>query len=523
MGAIEVNGVAYAIPGGRTLFHDVSFRVGDGEHTALIGANGTGKTTLLRLIAGELDPSAGSTRIDGRALVMRQFAPADSTTVGDYLFEFAPAALRKARFDVVGAEAQFAEEPSDRNGIRLAEVHQRFGDLGGWDIEVEWDVCSRAALGLPYEPVRDRLVSTLSGGEQKRLVLEYLLRSDADVLILDEPDNFLDVPAKRWLEAALRATAKTILLVSHDRELLAVVADRIVTIEAKGAWVHGGSFAVYRAARDARLERLDEEHRRFQERRDQLEAQVAELRRRSQVTDAFSSRLRATKTKIEQLDRAAPPERPKEQRIEMRLGGDRTGKRAVIIEGLELEGLTDPFDSEIFFGDRVGIIGRNGTGKSHFLRLLAGDSIAHRGSWRLGARVLPGYFRQLHDDQSFGDRNLLELLLDANLSRGEAMATLRRYELHEQWNQPFATLSGGQQARMQILRLETSGATLLLLDEPTDNLDLTSAEALEHALVQFTGTVLMVTHDRWLMRSCDRYLIFGSDCQVTESLRPDYR
>ena len=523
MGAIEVNGVSYSIPGGRGLFRDVSFRVGEGEHTALVGANGTGKTTLLRLIANELDPTGGSTRVDGRFLVMRQFSPADTTTVGEYLFEFAPAALRAARADVASVEVAFAAEASDRNGLRLAAAHQRFGDLGGWDIEVEWDVCARAALSLSYDSVRDRRVSTLSGGEQKRLVLEYLLRSDADVLVLDEPDNFLDVPAKRWLETALVETPKTVLLVSHDRELLAVVAHRIVTLEAKGAWVHGGSFVTYGAARAARNDRLDEEHRRFQERREQLEAQVAELRRRSQVTDAFASRLRATKTKIEQLDRVAPPERPKDQRIEMRLGGDRTGKRAVIAERLELEGLTDPFDAEIFFGERVGIIGHNGTGKSHFLRLLAGESIAHDGSWRLGARVVPGYFRQMHNDPTLGDRNLLELLLDRNLTRAEAMAALRRYELHDQWNQPFDTLSGGQQARLQILQLETSGATLLLLDEPTDNLDLVSAEALEHALTQFTGTVLIVTHDRWLMRSCDRYLVFGSDCRVRESFEPSYR
>jgi ATPase subunit of ABC transporter with duplicated ATPase domains len=207
----------------------------------------------------------------------------------------------------------------------------------------------------------------------------------------------------------------------------------------------------------------------------------------------------------------------------MRLGGDRTGKRAVVVEGLELAGLTDPFSTEIFFGERVGIIGHNGTGKSHFLRLLAGEPIDHAGEWRLGARVVPGYFHQLHDHPELGDRSLVELLIDRGRTRGEAMATLRRYELHEQCDQPFSTLSGGQQARVQVLLLETSGATMLLLDEPTDNLDLASAEALEIALGQFPGTVLIVTHDRWLMRGCDRYLVFGRDCRVTESFEPVYR
>lgn len=523
MGAIDVNGVAYALPGGRTLFHDVSFRVGDREHVALIGANGTGKTTLLRLLAGDLDSTRGSTRIDGRMLVMRQLAPTDETRVHEYLLTFAPVVIQRAAEELTAAEAVFAGDASDRNGVRLGNAHQKFGDAGGWDIEVEWDVCAQAALGQDFDTVRDRLLKTLSGGEQKRLALEYLLRSDADVLLLDEPDNFLDVPAKEWLEAMLQVSDKTILLVSHDRELLARSAQKLVTIEGSGAWTHGGSFATYAEARDARLARIDDEHRRFQERRQQLEDQVAELRRRSQVTDAFASRLKATKTKIEQLDREAPRERPREQQITMRLGGDRTGKRAIVVESLELAGLTDPFSTEVFFGERVGVIGHNGTGKSHFLRLLAGESIDHVGEWRLGARVVPGYFRQTHDNPDLGERSLLDIMQDRNLSRGEAMAALGRYELHDAWNRPFATLSGGQQARLQILLLETSGATLLLLDEPTDNLDLASAEALEAALAQYHGTVLIVTHDRWLMRACDRYLIFGRDCRVTDRLEPTYR
>jgi len=443
--------------------------------------------------------------------------------VGQYLLSLAPVAIRTAADELAAAEAAFAADGSDRNGLRLASAHQRFGDAGGWDIEVEWDVCARAALGRAFDEVRDRLLSTLSGGEQKRIALEYLLRSDADVLLLDEPDNFLDVPAKEWLESELRSSDKTILLVSHDRELLARAAMKIVTIEGDGAWTHGESFATYAAARDARLARLDDEHRRFQERRQQLEDQVAELRRRSQMTDAFASRLRATKTKIEQLDRAAPRERPREQQITMRLAGDRTGKRAIVIEDLELAGLTDPFSTEVFFGERVGIVGHNGTGKSHFLRLLAGEPIEHGGVWRLGARVVPGYFNQVHAQPELAERSLLDIMQDRNLSRGEAMAALRRYELHDAWNRSFATLSGGQQARLQILLLETSGATLLLLDEPTDNLDLASAEALEIALRQFEGTVLIVTHDRWLMRGCDRYLLFGRDCTVTERLEPTYR
>jgi ATPase subunit of ABC transporter with duplicated ATPase domains len=221
----------------------------------------------------------------------------------------------------------------------------------------------------------------------------------------------------------------------------------------------------------------------------------------------------------------------------MRLRGGRTGKRAITCEELELTGLMKPFDTEIFFGERIGVLGANGAGKSHFLRLLDGDTIVHNGQCRLGARVVPGLFAQTHSHPEWLDRTLVDLLWHGEPSpqgawtdgrrtgeggrpgvdRGRAMGALKRYSLNQQGDQTFGTLSGGQQARFQILLLELSGSTLLLLDEPTDNLDVISAEALEEALESYEGTVLAVTHDRWFARSLDRFLIFGDDGVVFES------
>jgi ATPase subunit of ABC transporter with duplicated ATPase domains len=204
----------------------------------------------------------------------------------------------------------------------------------------------------------------------------------------------------------------------------------------------------------------------------------------------------------------------------MRLGGNRTGSRVVVCEQLELDGLTDPFDFEVMFGERIAVLGPNGTGKSHLLRLLAGEPVSHTGSWRLGARVVPGYFSQTHEQPELRGVAVLDAVMNAGHDRARAMATLRRYGLHGGASQPFETLSGGQQARLQILLLELSGANLLLLDEPTDNLDLASAEALEEGLDSFFGTVLAVTHDRWFLRRFDRFLAFGRDCSVREHLEP---
>jgi ATPase subunit of ABC transporter with duplicated ATPase domains len=317
-----------------------------------------------------------------------------------------------------------------------------------------------------------------------------------------------------------------VLLVSHDRELLTRAATRIVTLEARSAWVHGGGFGGYHEARTARLDRLDERHRRWEEERARLVDLVRTLQQQAANSDAMASRYRALQTRLRKFDEAGPPpERPVEQNVRMRLSGGRTGVRVVTCAGLALPGLIDEFDLEVFLSERVALLGGNGTGKSHLLRLFADLDVGHTGTCRLGARVVPGLFVQTHEHPEFAGRTLGEILWRGEggrtgADRGQAISALRRYELHRQVDQTFDTLSGGQQARFQILLLELSGCTLLLLDEPTDNLDLHSAEALENALASYTGTVLAVTHDRWFARSFDRYLLVGSDGSVRETGEP---
>jgi ATPase subunit of ABC transporter with duplicated ATPase domains len=349
-----------------------------------------------------------------------------------------------------------------------------------------------------------------------------LLRGPDEVLLLDEPDNYLDVPGKLWLEERLRETPKTVLLVSHDRELLDRVAERIVTVESGTLWVHGGRFATYAQARRDRIERLEELRRRWDEEHAKLKALVAMYRQKAEYNDGMASRLHAAETRLRKFVEAGPPELPpRDQDLKMRLRGGRTGKRAVICESLELTGLMKPFDTEIWYGERVAVLGSNGSGKSHFLRLLAGDELAHTGVARLGARVVPGHFAQTHARPDLRDRTPCEIVMTEHARlRNEAMAALARYELQFCADQPFETLSGGQQARLQILLLELGGATLLLLDEPTDNLDLASAEALQEGLESYEGTVLAVTHDRWFAKSFDRFLVFGADGSVRESGEP---
>jgi ATPase subunit of ABC transporter with duplicated ATPase domains len=548
MGHVDVAGVRFELPDGRVLLDDVSFRVGEGAKVALVGANGAGKTTLLRIVSGDLAPHAGAVTRSGGLGVMRQMVTqGGATTVADLLLSVAPPRVRAAAAEVDRLERQLMDTDDEKTQLRYATALAEFADAGGYDIEVTWDVCCTAALGVGYDRTKYRDLGTLSGGEQKRLVLEYLLAGPDEVLLLDEPDNFLDVPGKLWLESRINDSSKTILMVSHDRELLNNTATRIVTVELGAAgntvWTHPGGFASYHEARRQRFERFEELARRWDEEHAKLKALVLRYKIKAEYNDGLAAQYKAAQTRLRKFVEAGPPQAiPREQSVTMRLTGGRTGKRAVVCERLELTGLMEPFDLEVWYGERVAVLGSNGSGKSHFLRLLAAggsdpdvehrpvsetpvEPVRHTGKAKLGARVRPGWFVQTHAHPELVGRTLLEVLHRgdahrAGMAREAASRVLDRYELAHAAEQRFDTLSGGQQARFQILMLELSGATLLLLDEPTDNLDVESAEALEAGLDSFAGTVVAVTHDRWFARGFDRYLVYGADGSVYESDDP---
>lgn len=547
MAHVDIQDVGYVLPDGRPLLAGVSLRVADGARTALVGPNGSGKSTLLRLVVGDEAPHAGAVSRSGSLGVMRQMVGRidDDRSVRDLLADLANPAVRAAAVELAAAELAIMEVDDTPSQMRYAQALADWADVGGYEAEAGWDQVTDAVLSVPFERAQHREVRSLSGGEQKRLVLEALLRGPDEVLVLDEPDNYLDVPTKRWLERALVASPKTVLFVSHDRELLSRTATHVASLEPTAigstAWVHGGGFATFGAARASRRERHEELLRRWEEERVQLRRLVEDLKVRATFNDGMSSRYQAARTRLRKFEEAGPPaELTREQDVRVRLRGGRTGRRAVVAEGLEVTGLLRPFDLEVWFGERVALLGSNGSGKSHLLRLLAAGGtdpepdqrpvvpvapVPHTGVVRLGARVVPGWFAQNDMHPELASRTLLEILHEgdgrrAGMGREQASRALDRYELVAAAEQPYGTLSGGQQARLQILLLELSGATLLLLDEPTDNLDLHSAEALERGLAGFEGTVVAVTHDRWFARAFDRFLVVDADGGVQESAEP---
>ncbi len=539
MGAIEVNGIAYRLPTGRLLFDDVSFRVGEGITAALVGDNGAGKSTLFKIITGVLTADEGSTSVSGGLGVMPQLLTGAAkkveendtalaslglnATVADALKVVSPKRIQEAMKHVEACELAMMEDESEEIQMKYAHALAEYADAGGYDNEILWDVCCQAAVGMEYEKCKFRELKTLSGGQAKRLILEALLRGPDQVLLLDEPDNYLDVPAKNWLEDQLKVSSKTILLISHDRTLLTRAADRIITIEGGTAWVHGKGFGTYYEARQERHERLGELLKRWEDEHQRLKDLVQTLHMQTKSSPAMAPKYRAMQTRLNRFEEAGAPQAPPPpQRLKMKLKGGRTAVRAIVCKDLQLTDLTKPFDMELFYGERVAFLGGNGTGKSHFLRLLGGDeTVRHTGDWKLGSRVVPGWFAQTHDHPEWSRKTLTEILWEEkSLQIAAAVGTLSRYGLGAQSDQLFLTLSGGQQARFQICLLELSGATLLLLDEPTDNLDITSSEALEAALDNFEGTVLTVTHDRWFVQNFDRFFLLDKEGNVKEVQEP---
>ncbi len=534
MAVIEVSGVAFAHPGGAELFRDASFKVGSGAKVALVGQNGVGKSTLLGCIVGDLAPTEGSIRTDAAVAYMPQAIGSDTTnggsvaarsdtTVRELLVHFARPEVRAAALAMAAAERANDESPSEATGNALAAAVIEWSAVGGYQAESKWDAACDLVLRQTLDRAGNRPISELSGGERKRLVLESLFASDVPILLLDEPDNFLDIPAKRWLERRIASSQKTILFISHDRELLTEAATAVVTLEVNGCWTHPGGWASYDDARRARNESLGDALQRWKDEERRLFRYMKDMKQRASLNDGNAPRANAAETRWKRfVEIGPPPPPPPERTIHVRLDGGASGKIALRCDALELVGLTDPFDLEVHHGDRVGVLGPNGTGKSHFLRLLAGDeTVEHEGSFRLGARIVPGLFHQTDDVPQYRGRQLLDILGDHDLNEERARAYLGRYGLSDAARREVETLSGGQRARLQVLDLELRGVNLLLLDEPTDNLDLGSTEALEASLDTFVGTVVCVTHDRSFMRTMDRWLIVDDDGSVREALDLD--
>jgi ATPase subunit of ABC transporter with duplicated ATPase domains len=518
---IVVSELAYSPPGAEQLFFDVSFGVAAGEHAAIVGPNGVGKSTILKILTGQYEPDDGEFSIGGTFLQMTQDVGMSSPddALRNMLIEVAPPALREAGKRLFAAEKAMMAGEDD--GMAYAEALGDWGDLGGYDLETQWSAAAQRSVKTPITDFASRLVRELSGGERKRLVLDLLLNSGADVLFLDEPDNYLDIPTRAWLEEEIRKCKSTILMVSHDRILLERVSTKIIAVEGSGCWVHGGSYATFPEARQKRQELLGDDLKRWNDEERRLFHHMKIMKQRAAQNFKNATKANGAETRWEKFVKAGPPPPPvADQQIFVRFTGADSARRVVKFESVAVGDLFMPFSDEIHFGERVGLIGPNGTGKTHLLNALDGKSEALAGDITFGPRTSVGMFNQINDRPEYKGRQCVDIVRDKLIDEQKSMGALARYGLRTNAKQEFQTLSGGQKARLEILMLELAGHNVLLLDEPTDNLDIDSSEALEMALEGFEGTVIAVSHDRTFLARFSRFIMITDDGAVYEI--PDF-
>jgi len=506
--------------GDTTLFSDVSFTVAPGERWGIVGRNGSGKTTLFRLLTGDLGPTRGSIARAPRLRVslLEQHRDYGAATT---VWEAAAgelAELLALEQSLVKQAADLAHDASPRALAQYGDDLERFEREGGYAVTARIDAVLH---GLEFDPAQARVtpLSALSGGELGRLGLARQLMTTADVLLLDEPTNHLDLETTRWLEEYLAASGRTVLLVSHDRAFLSATVDHVLHLEGKTATPYTGGYAAFvtqRAERRLAQQRAyDQQQRTIAHEKDYIARNIA-----GQNTKQAKGRRR----RLDRLPRLSPvigAEGTMAVRFEVpERGGDQvvSAKNVSVGIGSPPRALVERFTGTLERTGVLGIIGRNGAGKSTLLRALLGEHPTQAGELRLGTSITVGYYRQDLSQVPL-DRTLYDVIagLRPKWERGRIQGHLGRFGFSGQEVQRRAdSLSGGERARVALAILMLSGANLLVLDEPTNHLDVESIEALEDAIEAYDGTVILVSHDRALLRALTTRIWILHERRMTE-------
>ncbi len=508
--------------GADSLLTDVTFTVSAGERWGIIGRNGTGKTSLFRLVMGTMQASTGAvSRATGLRLALleqlRDFG--DARTVWDAAA--APFASLIALERSLGEQADRIGELGDR--VTDAVLNAYASDLERFEHEGGYTYSSRvdAVLhGLGFDPERARAqeVDTLSGGERGRVALARQLVTPADVLLLDEPTNHLDLETSSWLESYLRDAGETVLL-DQPRSRLPRRCRR--SRAALGRWarvlLYAGNYRAFVRQRD---ERRLAQQRAFAQQRRTIANEEDYIRRN--IAGQNSRQAKGRRTRLERMPRLSPPLSDDDVMAFRLSAGERGGDQVIVADRARLaqgdRTLIDDFSAAVRRGDVIGLVGANGAGKSSLLRAMMGEASLEGGSVRLGGSISPAYYRQELTQVPSG-RALMDVImaLRPHWGRGAVLSHLARFGFTgDSVQRSTDTLSGGERARLALAMLMLAHANLLLLDEPTNHLDVESIEALEDALSSYDGTIVLVSHDRALLRSLATRVWSLHDLRITD-------
>ena len=502
---IRVTGLVKSFDLEKKILNGLSFQVDSGERVGLLGKNGAGKTTLFRMLTGELEPDEGEIQLGaGRRVGLISQIPVYPAgyTVEDVL-RSAFARMYRMKDEMDALALRMEQGASDETTLRrYGELNARFEGLGGWDTDT---AVNKVAGGLSIpQAMRQRDFDCLSGGEKTRVNLGRLILEDTDILLLDEPTNHLDLQATEWLEEYLRKFRGTVVTISHDRYFLDRTVTRIIEIQDGKAEFYSGNYSFYAIEKERRYQERMKQYLKEQAKIQQLEKAAEQMHLWAFMgNDALHKRAFSMEKRIERMRTTEKPTKARklEARFQSReFKGD---------EVLQIKGLAKSFGEKHLFsdvylrcegGERIALLGENGTGKTTLLNILTGSEKPDSGSVRLGPSVKAAYLPQvIHFDHP--ERSILDTMLyELDITPQSARNRLAAYQFTgEDVFKQVSVLSGGELSRLRLCMLMDESINLLILDEPTNHLDIDSREWLEEAVEAFDGTLLFVSHDRYFI------------------------
>ncbi|MBE0670783.1 MAG: ABC-F family ATP-binding cassette domain-containing protein [Anaerolineales bacterium] len=508
--------------GARRIFENLNWEIHNGQKIGLIGANGAGKSSLFKLIEGEHSPEMGGNITRARLITTGYLSQQpeldssltafDAALAGNPRVAEVHAELERVESSLSDPEVYGNEKKLERALEQQHKLIDEYYSLGGDSYPAR---VRELLLGLGLtETELIKPMSVLSGGQKKLIGLARLLLVHPDVLLLDEPDNHLDLPGKMYLEKFIREYEGTVVIISHDRYLLDAAVTHIAELEDGKLTLFEGDYTSYMADKEMRLARQEEMFRAQQQTVKRLEAAIKRLAIWGKVYDN-EDLARKSKSMQKRLDKMDKVEKPvtDRKRMELRLSGWRGSNKVLefvnLAKSFGTKKIFSNVNETIWHGERVGLIGPNGAGKSVMLRMILGRELPDVGEIKIGPSVSVGYYAQEHETLDFSQTVLDSVRYAGEMSESRATAFLLRYLFtYKQVSQKIGELSGGERSRLQLALVVLSGANFLLLDEPTNNLDIASAEVLEQALEDFEGTVLVISHDRYFLdRTVERLLV----------------
>ncbi len=500
---ISISGIEKEFEVGKKILDGVTFQVDSGERVGLLGKNGAGKTTLFKILTGELEPDEGEIAIaHGKRVGLISQIP-------NYPADYTVEDVLNTAFERLHAMEAEMKELEEQMAMGEESALHRYGTLsaafeagGGYDTATELNKVTNG-LGIP-QAMRTQLFSSLSGGEKTRVNLARLILEDTDVLLLDEPTNHLDLHATEWLEEYLRKFKGTVLAISHDRWFLDKTVTRIVELLDGKAEFYSGNYSFYVVEKEARYQERLKQYEKEQAKIEQLEKAAEQLRIWAYSgNDKTFKRAQSMEKRIERMRTTDKP--TKERGMETRFGErEFKGDELFTVKGLkksfEDRTLFSDVNLEVTGGERIALLGDNGTGKSTFVKILLGEEKPDEGKIRLGPAVKTGYLPQVvrftHPERNLVDTMIYELDCSTQTARNRLASF--KFQGEDVFKQVSA-LSGGEQSRLRLCMLMDEDINFLILDEPTNHLDLASREWIEEAVEDYGGALLFVSHDRYFI------------------------